>query len=440
LREVYIIDGARTPFGEFCGSLRDIKAIDLGAIAARGAFERSRIKPEMIDQVVFGNVLHTSSDAIYGARHVALKSGVPMAVPALTVNRIGGSGLQALISGAQMIRLKEAEVCLVGGMENMSQSPQIVRNTRSRAVSGYSYMEDSLWMALIDSYNNMMMVDTAENIAEKYSISREEQLNSEIEILKSQSLANEVVVGNGPVIARFVSRAELDEMPLRKMPVVDGPIRIVQIDDFDWSPCGGTHVVNTGQVGLVKVTRIERRKKQSRVHFLCGRRALADYDQKQGVVRDVVAHLTTSEDELLSSVQRLEAEIKRLRKTLNEAQMQLLEQELAEWIAQAEPIGELRVVCLAFEDRDPVLLREAARRLTEEADVVALLATSLPSPQFVFARPEDVTADMGALMRAACAAVGGRGGGRPQFAQGGAPEGASAVHALEAAVEQLRMG
>jgi acetyl-CoA acetyltransferase family protein len=175
LREVVIIDGARTPFGEFCGALQDIKAIDLGALAARGAIERSNAKPDYVDQVIFGNVLHTSSDAIYGARHVALKSGVPIAVPALTVNRIGGSGLQAVISGAQMIRLHESEVCLVGGMENMSLSPQIVRNTRSKAISGYSFMEDSLWTALIDSYNNMMMVDTAENIARKYNISRQEQ-------------------------------------------------------------------------------------------------------------------------------------------------------------------------------------------------------------------------------------------------------------------------
>jgi acetyl-CoA acetyltransferase len=97
LREVVIIDGARTPFGEFCGALQDIKAIDLGAIAARGAIERSNVKPEYVDQVIFGNVLHTSSDAIYGARHVALKSGVPIAVPALTLNRIGGSGLQAIL-------------------------------------------------------------------------------------------------------------------------------------------------------------------------------------------------------------------------------------------------------------------------------------------------------------------------------------------------------
>lgn len=175
MREVVIINGARTPFGEFCGALQDIIAIDLGALAARGAIERSGIRPEFIDHVIFGNALQTSSDAIYGARHVALKSGVPLAVPALTVNRIGGSGLQAIISGAQLIQLNEADICLVGGMENMSQSPQVVRRTRSKAVTGYSFMEDSLWTALTDSYNNLMMVDTAENIAGKYDISRREQ-------------------------------------------------------------------------------------------------------------------------------------------------------------------------------------------------------------------------------------------------------------------------
>ncbi|UCC81334.1 MAG: thiolase family protein [Candidatus Zixiibacteriota bacterium] len=169
------MDGARTPFGEFCGILQDIVAIDLGAVAARGAIDRSGTRPEWIDHVIFGNALQTSSDAIYGARHVALKSGVPMAVPALTVNRIGGSGLQALISGAQMIQLNQAEVCLVGGMENMSQSPQVIRKTRAKAAMGYSYMEDSLWAALTDSYNGMMMVDTAENLAERFDISRQEQ-------------------------------------------------------------------------------------------------------------------------------------------------------------------------------------------------------------------------------------------------------------------------
>ena len=258
------------------------------------------------------------------------------------------------------------------------------------------------------------------------------------QVAQAERLANEVVIGDGPVNARFVDEAELSAMPLRKMPAVDGPVRIVQVGEFDWSPCGGTHVGQAGQVGPIKVTRVERRKKQSRIYFLCGWRALSDYDQKQSVVRDLTAHLTTSEDELLPSVQRLEAEIKRLRKGLNEAQMRLLEQELVGWIAQAEAVGGLRVVRLLFEDRDPVLLREAARRLTEEAGVVVLLATAVPQLQLVFARSDDVKVDVGGLMRTACAAVGGRGGGRPQFAQGGAPDGALAARAIEAAMEQLR--
>ncbi len=175
MRDVVIIDGSRTPFGEFCGSLQSIKAIDLGAIAARAAIERSKIRSDRIDHVIFGNVLQTSSDALFGARHVALKSGVPVETPALTVNRMGGSGLQALLSGAQMIQLGQAEICLVGGMENLSQSPQVIRKARSKAIAGWSFMEDSLWTALKDSYNNMMMVDTAENLARKYNISRTEQ-------------------------------------------------------------------------------------------------------------------------------------------------------------------------------------------------------------------------------------------------------------------------
>jgi len=175
MRQIVVINGARTPFGGFCGALQDITATDLGAIAARGAIDRSGVKPEAIDQVIIGNVLHTSSDAIYCARHIGLKSGVPFGAPALSVNRMGGSGLQALISGAQSIELGQAEMCLVGGTENMSLSPQIIRKTRSQSLAGYSFMEDSLWTSLIDSYNNMMMIDTAENIAKKYNIPRQMQ-------------------------------------------------------------------------------------------------------------------------------------------------------------------------------------------------------------------------------------------------------------------------
>src|ERR671922_388685 len=125
--EVLILGGARTPMTEYVGALREFSALELGAIAARAAFERSGVKPEWVDHVVVGNVLQTSADAIYGARHVALKSGVPIEVPALTVNRLCGSGIQAAVSGAQMIQLGEANVVLTGGIERMSQAPHVLR-------------------------------------------------------------------------------------------------------------------------------------------------------------------------------------------------------------------------------------------------------------------------------------------------------------------------
>src|SRR6476660_4617077 len=118
MTDVLILGGARTPMTEYVGALKDVSAIELGAIAARGAFQKTGVKPEWIDHVVFGNVLQTSSDAIYGARHVALKACVPIEVPALTVNRLCGSGIQSAVSGAQLIQLDEANLVLAGGIEN----------------------------------------------------------------------------------------------------------------------------------------------------------------------------------------------------------------------------------------------------------------------------------------------------------------------------------
>src|SRR5205085_8401122 len=123
MTDVLILGGARTPMTSFVGALKDVSAIELGAIAARGAFEKTGVKPQWIDHVVIGNVLQTSADAIYGARHVALKAGVPVEIPALTVNRLCGSGIQAAASGAQLIQLGEASLVLTGGMESLSQAP-----------------------------------------------------------------------------------------------------------------------------------------------------------------------------------------------------------------------------------------------------------------------------------------------------------------------------
>lgn len=174
-KEVFILGGKRTPMGEYVGALKDISAIDLGAVASRGALLATGVSADEIDHTVMGNALQTSGDAIYGARHVALKSGVPFDRPALTVNRLCGSGIQSIVSAAQMIQLGEAKTALVGGMESMSQAPHVIRGARSGFALGQGKLEDSLMVALLDTYCNTPMAGTAENLARKFEISREEQ-------------------------------------------------------------------------------------------------------------------------------------------------------------------------------------------------------------------------------------------------------------------------
>jgi len=174
-RDVFILGGKRTPMGEYVGALKDISAIDLGTTAARAALETTGVTPDEIDHTIFGNALQTSGDAIYGARHVALKAGVPFDRPALTVNRLCGSGIQSIVSGAQMIQLGEVHTCLVGGMESMSQAPHVIRGARSGFALGQGKLEDSLMVALLDTYCNTPMAGTAENLARKFEISREDQ-------------------------------------------------------------------------------------------------------------------------------------------------------------------------------------------------------------------------------------------------------------------------
>jgi len=173
--EVFILGGKRTPMGEYVGALKDVSAIDLGAIASKAALQASKVEATDIDHTVIGNALQTSGDAIYGARHVALKAGVPFDRPALTVNRLCGSGIQSIVSGAHMIQLGEASTCLVGGMESMSQAPHVIRGARSGFALGQGKLEDSLMVALLDTYCNTPMAGTAENLARKFQISREEQ-------------------------------------------------------------------------------------------------------------------------------------------------------------------------------------------------------------------------------------------------------------------------
>jgi acetyl-CoA acetyltransferase family protein len=186
LPDIVVVSGARTPMAEWIGgkrgdglpggALAPLSAIDLGAVAGRAAIERAGIPPETIDHVVMGNALQTSGDALYGARHVGLKAGVPKQVPALTVNRLCGSGHQAVVAAAQMIALGEATWVLAGGMESMSQAPHVLRGARGGIRLGPGgQLEDSLWVALKDSYCGLFMAQTSDNLARKYGITREQQ-------------------------------------------------------------------------------------------------------------------------------------------------------------------------------------------------------------------------------------------------------------------------
>jgi acetyl-CoA acetyltransferase family protein len=187
VNEIFILGGARTPMAEYAGKLKDISALELGAIASRAAMERTGVRPQDVDHVVFGNVLQTSSDAVYGARHVGLKAGLPIEVPALTVNRLCGSGIQAAVNGAHLLMLGEADVVLTGGMESMSQAPHVIRGLRSGLRLGQGQLEDTLWSALLDTHCGCTMAGTAENCAAKYNVSREAQ---DAYAIRSQQLAD----------------------------------------------------------------------------------------------------------------------------------------------------------------------------------------------------------------------------------------------------------
>ena len=172
--DVVFLSGVRTGFGGFGGSLKDFSAIDLGAVAGRHALERAGTPVADIGHVVFGNALQTSVDAIYMARHVALKSGLPIETPAVTVNRLCGSGFEAITQGAQLIMLGEAEAVLAGGGESMSQAPHVVRGARWGLRLGPAPLEDLLWESLKDPQCGFSMAETAENLADKYQLARKD--------------------------------------------------------------------------------------------------------------------------------------------------------------------------------------------------------------------------------------------------------------------------
>jgi len=185
--DVVVVAGSRTPMVRYTGAFSDISAIALGAHASKAAMQRAEVDPAEFDHVIFGNVMQTSADAIYGARHVGLKAGLKIETPAVTVNRLCGSGIEAIVQGAQRLLLGESGMVLAGGMENMTQCPFVIRGARTGLRLGGGALEDSLMAGLTDSYCNLPMALTAEKLAEQHGITRKD---ADAYALRSQQAAD----------------------------------------------------------------------------------------------------------------------------------------------------------------------------------------------------------------------------------------------------------
>ncbi len=172
--EIYFLSGKRTPFGTYGGSLKDVSATDLAVESAKAALAQAKVAPELIQHVVYGNVVQTSADAIYLPRHVGLRTGVPVPVPALGVNRLCGSGFQAFVTAAELMLTGQAECVLAGGTESMSQAPHVIRGARWGLPLGKGGLEDMLWSALTDSFTGQAMALTAEQLAVDYQLTQEQ--------------------------------------------------------------------------------------------------------------------------------------------------------------------------------------------------------------------------------------------------------------------------
>ena len=258
------------------------------------------------------------------------------------------------------------------------------------------------------------------------------------QLAQAERFANQQVYANLPITARFVTEAELDQVPLRRPPKVTGTIRIVEIEDFDYSACGGTHCRRTGEIGPIKFVRQVRQNHKARITFLCGWRALADYDEKHRIVMEVAGLYNNDYRQAPDLVERSLEETRSLQKQVKTLAEQLLPVEVAALREEAEEIGGLLIVAKIFDDRDANAVKQMASSLTEEPGYVVLMGVvSGGKLTLIFARSQDVALHAGNLLKETLAEFGGGGGGRPEFAQGGGAPAAQADAALAFARSRL---
>jgi alanyl-tRNA synthetase len=241
---------------------------------------------------------------------------------------------------------------------------------------------------------------------------------------RAEDLANQIVIANGAVTARFITQEEFDSMKVRTRKIPDHAasegLRIVDVEGFDITTCGGTHVARTGEIGLIKITKLERSGQETRVEFKCGGRALRDYRVKTAVSNRLVAELTVGQAELDQAVMRLKGDLRESRTSLKDAQSRLVEYEAHNLLSTVAANNGIRLICNAYEDRDPGEIRAIVSRIVEEPDVIAVIGLSGDKAQVITARSANLPHNMNDALKRALDALGtGKGGGRPEFAQGG---------------------
>jgi alanyl-tRNA synthetase len=261
-------------------------------------------------------------------------------------------------------------------------------------------------------------------------------------VAQAEDEANRIVFEDRPFIVQEMTDAQVAQLPLRKAPSVTGRIRIVEVQGYDWSACGGTHVRSSAQIGLIKITRFEKRSDATRVYFRCGQRARADYHELNALALKLSEMFSMSRADLLPAIEKLREEARASHKALADAQAKLMEYETQELLHQTPPLDGTgrRVIVRAYEGRDANALKLMGKRLTSEPGVIALLGGFSAGRAFLcFTRSRDAGADMAALLRGALQMLNARGGGSPEFAQGSgeAPGMAAVQAAVDLAAGQL---
>lgn len=262
---------------------------------------------------------------------------------------------------------------------------------------------------------------------------------SDAAVAAVETLANEVVWADRPITARIIQPDDAEGVRIRKLPehLLTGGLRVIDIDGFDVTACGGTHVARTGEIGVIKVLKLEKRGDKARVEFRCGGRALTDYREKNAITNTLAADLTCAIPEITQAIARLQEDFKAAQRTLKAATSQLIDYEAERLALTAPAVNGVRIVSGHFADRDFGDLRILATKLTQQPGIVALLATSGAKPQLIFARSADLKHDMNALLKAALATLpNGRGGGQAQMAQGGGSASPAEIGAALAAASQ----